>query len=89
MSAAGSQLVLQLGRALEPINAAAEPLTGTPWREAPGYILFFGAIFMLALPFWVSGAHPCWSLLVLCCIMDCPLLLQGIMLGCCLYNVTE
>ena len=47
--------VQQLGEALEPVSAAAEPLVGPAWREVPAFTLFFGAIFLAALPFWVGG----------------------------------
>lgn len=48
-------LVERLGAALEGLSAVAEPLVGPGWREVAPFTLFFGAIFALALPFWVRG----------------------------------
>ena len=45
-------LVQQVGVALEALSAAAEPFVGAGWREVPTFTLFFGAIFLAALPFW-------------------------------------
>jgi hypothetical protein len=47
-------LVEDLGAALEPVSAAAEPLVGVAFREVPSFTLFFGALFLLSIPFWVS-----------------------------------
>lgn len=44
-----------LGAALEPVSAAAAPLVGAAFREVPSFTLFFGALFLLAVPFWVSS----------------------------------
>lgn len=56
-------LVQQLGAALEPVSAAAEAVVGPAWREVPAYTLFFLALFLVALPFWVSrGSEGTWAL---------------------------
>lgn len=71
-------LVEQLAGALEALSAAAEPWVGTGWREVPSYTLFFGAVFLLSLPFYVRccPAVP-W---LLCCVWCCGWIIVGALL---------
>src|SRR5690242_3739203 len=45
-------LVEQLSDTLEVFNLASERLVGTAGREVFGFVLFYGAIFLAALPIW-------------------------------------
>ncbi|KAL4439711.1 hypothetical protein ABPG75_002712 [Micractinium tetrahymenae] len=65
-------LVQQLHEALDGFSAAAEPLVGPAWREVPAFTLFFGAIFLAALPFWryVVGVDRVKSAVLASCCMS-------------------